>query len=83
MSRGGHDLSHFAQHNLTEAQFEEILRKNDEVDTQIHKISVDGGYLRIKVEDGVPTITYMSDSGVYLVEMLSTNSLRFLNIKRG
>ncbi|MGL5962186.1 MAG: hypothetical protein ACRCZ0_09590, partial [Cetobacterium sp.] len=57
----------------------EKLKKIEEEDVSIHKIPVKNGYLRVIVEDGVPRITYMSDERNYLVEMISTNSLRFIN----
>lgn len=64
---------------------EELLEKLDiinQVEVEIHKIPVKGGYLRIRVEEGVPTITYMSDSTRYLVEMVCQNSLVFHSLDK-
>lgn len=69
----------FASHNLTIDEFNEVLKKFSEVDTDRYKIPCKGGYLNIVIEDGIPKITYHAD-GRFLVEMLHSNSLRFINI---
>lgn len=59
------------------------MEKDELVNVEKHTIPVANGELRILVEDGIPKITYHSDCGIYLVEMLASNSLRFLNIIGG
>ncbi|MGL6185575.1 MAG: hypothetical protein ACRC1T_09385 [Clostridium chrysemydis] len=66
-------LEHFRKTNLTEEDIRNFCKGNYEK----HSISVLHGELKIIIEDGVPTITYLTDSAV-LLETLSTNSLRLL-----
>lgn len=74
-------LAHFAGHNLTEEQFNEVMENFTKEDLNKYQIPCEGGYLRVLVEDGVPKITYHTDGRV-VVEMLSSNSLRLISVER-
>lgn len=74
-------LAHFAKHNLTEEQFNEVMENFSKENIQQYRIKCEGGYLRVLVEDGIPKITYHTDGRV-VVEMLSSNSLRLISVER-
>lgn len=82
MSKGG-NLNQFMTGVFSEttSQMNEIIDKFNNEDYGKHDIKVNGGILRIIVEDGVPRITYLTDD-IVLVEMQSGNALTMYAIKR-
>lgn len=75
------ELNKFAKPKETQEEMEQVIKEFGSGEYESHKIKVKDGILRIVVEDGVPTITYLSQSHNIVLETLATNSLRMLTIK--
>lgn len=69
------------RYNKPIEELKDKITSTDNVPYEKYTIPVKNGELRIIVEDGVPCITYLSQSGVCVVEMVNNNKLRFINLK--
>lgn len=71
------NLQHFRKSKESPEEMLGVIKKFGEGDYEVHKIPVEHGELRVVVENGVPTITFLTEKRVVL-ETLNTNTLKLI-----
>lgn len=70
-------LQHFRKPKESPEEMLGVIKKFSEGDYEVHKIPVEYGELRVVVENGIPTITFLTEKRVVL-ETLNTNTLKLI-----